>query len=89
MLIDNLDYEYIDEKLISHYPARDALSKFGEDAIPRLIEAYENGMSGKRASFAFSVMSHILKDDLDAFVEDQREKMTPEAFLRLIDNAGD
>lgn len=89
LLIDKIDYEYTDEKSVAHYPARDALSKFGEEAIPKIIVAYENGMSGKRASFAFSVLSHILKDDLDAFVEDQRKKMSPEAFRRLIDNAGD
>lgn len=71
-------------KLQEHIHALTALACYGEKAVPVIIEAFENGLSGRKAANAKAALSAIKADDYRNFVRQLRTTMSSDAFNEFI-----
>jgi len=81
LIIDNLDH--LDRKTKS-YPAKHALAAYGEKALPKIIAAFEKGLTGKRAAQAVSAVKEIKGEDFINYTISLKSQMSEKAFNEFL-----
>lgn len=89
LLVDNLDYQYVNYQGTKYYPARDALIIYGEDAIPHIIQSFEDGVTGRKAALLARALGSIKNakyrfKEYREFLRELKKTMSEEAYNTLI-----
>lgn len=89
LLIEHIEYRHVDNQDIKYYPSKDALIAYGDDAIPYIINSFENGVSGKKAALLARTLGSIKNakyhfKEYRQFLLELRKTMSEEAYNSLI-----